>query len=144
MKPSQQQGEGGWRRACAAWAALWVLTACTAAQAATPAEVLEAYVKQAKAPAVPERGQKFFTTNFGRDMGFSCASCHGESPVKAGRDQVTEKFIRPLAPAANAARLSDKVKVEFWFKQNCRDVVGRECTAGEKADMISWLISLNP
>ena len=30
------------------------------------------------------------------------------------------------------------------FSMNCRDVVGRACTAGEKADVLAWLISLKP
>jgi cytochrome c5 len=115
-----------------------------AAQAATPAELLAAYEAQAKAPGAPERGQKLFNTNFGRELGFSCASCHGAEPVRNGRDQVTEKSIRPLAPAAHAPRFTDKTKVETWFRLNCMDVVGRDCSAGEKADVLSWLLTLKP
>ena len=103
------------------------------AWADSPAELVAAYSAKAGAPAQPERGQKFFTTNFGREMGLSCSSCHGATPVRTGRDVVTEKPIAPLAPAANARRFSDRAKVEFWFGQNCKDVVGRECAAGEKA-----------
>ena len=112
------------------------------AWADTPAELVAAYSAKAGAPAQPDKGQKFFTTNFGREMGLSCSSCHGATPVRAGRDVVTEKPIAPLAPAANARRFSDRSKVEFWFGQNCKDVVGRECTAAEKADLISWLMTL--
>jgi mono/diheme cytochrome c family protein len=114
------------------------------AWADTPADLLAAYSAKAGAPAQPDKGQKFFTTNFGREMGLSCSSCHGATPVRAGRDVVTEKPIAPLAPAANARRFSDRSKVEFWFGQNCKDVVGRECTAAEKADLISWLMTLKP
>lgn len=114
------------------------------ALADTPAELLAAYTAKAGTPAQPERGQKFFTTNFGREMGLSCSSCHGATPVRTGRDVVTEKPIAPLAPAANGRRFSDRSKVEFWFGQNCKDVVGRECTAAEKADLISWLVTLKP
>ena len=39
---------------------------------------------------------------------------------------------------------SDPAKVEKWFRRNCNDVAGRECTAGEKADVLAWLISLKP
>lgn len=120
------------------------LCALPMAQAATPAELLAAYEAQAKAPGAPERGERLFTTNFGREMGFSCSSCHGKVPVKLGRDQVTEKSIKPLAPAANPARFTDKSTVENAFRLNCRDVVGRDCTAAEKADVLSWLISLRP
>jgi hypothetical protein len=114
------------------------------AQAATPTELLAAYEAQAKAPGSPERGKKLFTTNFGRELGFSCSSCHGAEPVKNGRDQVTEKLIRPLAPAFNAQRFTDKTKVDTWFRLNCTDVVGRDCSAAEKADVLSWLLTLKP
>ena len=73
-----------------------------------------------------------------------CASCLGAVPVKTSRDQGTEKPIAALAPAANARRFIDASKVENWFRLNCRDVVGRECTAAEKANLMSWLISLEP
>jgi cytochrome c peroxidase len=136
----------GSRRSLGAVLALAVLAnlGLSAAQAATPTELLAAYEAQAKAPGSPERGQKLFTQNFGRELGFSCSSCHGAEPVKNGRDQVTEKVIRPLAPAANPQRFTDKTKVDTWFRLNCTDVVGRDCSAAEKADVISWLLTLKP
>lgn len=118
--------------------------AMQAVHAATPAEVLAGYEAKAGAPGVPARGQKLFNTNFGRDLGLSCASCHGAVPVRPGKDQVTEKPIGALAPAANAQRFTDKSKVENWFRVNCKDFVGRECTAAEKADVVAWLMSLKP
>ena len=48
------------------------------------------------------------------------------------------------APAANAERLTPASKVEFHLWLNCKDVVGRECSAGEKADLMCWLITLQP
>ena len=53
----------------------------------------------------------------------------------------TGKTIQPLAPAANAQRFTDTAKVEKWFRRNCNDVVGRECSAQEKADILAWLSS---
>ena len=113
-------------------------------QAATPAELLAGYSAQAGGAASAERGQKLFSTNFGRDLGLSCASCHGALPTKPGKDVVSEKPIAPLAPAFNPKRFTDKAKVETNFNQNCKDVVGRVCTPGEKADVLAWLISLKP
>jgi hypothetical protein len=55
---------------------------------------------------------------------------------------MTGKAIQPLAPVANAARLTDTAKVDKWFRRNCKDVLGRECTAAEKGDVIAYLISL--
>jgi len=118
--------------------------AVPASHAATPAELLAAYTAQAGAPASPERGQKLFTTNFGRDFGWSCSTCHGAVPTGTGKDDLTGKPIAPMAPAANAKRFTDRAKVDHQFRLNCKDVVGRECSAAEKADVLAWLISLKP
>lgn len=124
-----------------------VLAAALPAGAApdtTPERLLAEYAAKAGAPPSPERGQKLYGTNFGRDLGLSCASCHSEAPTKRGRHALTEKAIAPLAPAANAKRFTDRTTVELNFRMNCKDVIGRECTAAEKADLLSWLLSLKP
>jgi mono/diheme cytochrome c family protein len=118
------------------------LSASLAAQAAAPAEVLAAYTVQAGASPQPARGQQLFTTRHGRD--WSCSSCHGALPTQVGRHAVTGKPIAPLAPAFNAERFTDAAKAEKWFRRNCNDVVGRECSAAEKADVLSWLMTLKP
>ena len=121
-----------------------VATFASTAIAATPADLLAGYTAQAKAPASSQRGQNMFNTNFDKDFGWSCATCHGAVPTRAGQHASTGKEIAPLAPAANPERFTDRTKVEFHFRMNCRDVVGRECTAGEKADLLSWLLTLKP
>lgn len=124
-------------------AAMAALLLCGPALAENPGVLLAGYVKQAGAPASAERGQKFFTTDFKRDFK-GCVECHTANPAKAGKDSISEKVIAPLAPAANSKRFTDPTKVEQAFRTNCKDVVGRECTAGEKADILSWLITLKP
>lgn len=121
-----------------------LLLAGASALAATPAELLAGYTAKAGAPAQPEKGQAFFNKNFGREMGFSCSSCHTANPTRLGRDQVTEKSIKPLAPAANPARFTDAKKADFHFDLNCKDVVGRVCTPAEKADILAWLLTQQP
>ena len=116
--------------------------ATTAALAATPAELLAGYTTQAGSPAQAARGQAFFSTTHGR--AWSCASCHGATPTQAGKHVGTGKPIQPLAPAFNPERFTDPAKVEKWFRRNCNDVAGRECTAGEKADVLAWLTTLKP
>ena len=124
----------------------WPLAAAlclpTPATAATAPELRAGYTAQAGTPASAERGRSFFTTRQGRE--WSCSTCHGEAPVKAGKHASTGKAIQPLAPAANAERFTDPAKVEKWFRRNCNDVVGRECSAAEKADVIAWLEGLKP
>lgn len=111
-------------------------------QAATPAELLSGYISQAGAPASAARGQQFFNRTHGKD--WNCGSCHGAIPTQAGRHASTGKPIAALVPAANAERFTDAAKTEKWFRRNCNDVVGRECTATEKADVLSWLQTLKP
>lgn len=110
--------------------------------ATTPGELLAGYNTQAGATAQGSRGQQFFTSRQGRE--WSCASCHGTRPVAAGQHASTGKAIEPLAPAANAQRFADAAKTEKWFRRNCNDVLGRECSAGEKADVLAWLMTLKP
>ena len=125
-------------------ACLVLATWLPAAQAAKPAELLAEYTAKAGAEASVERGEKLFTTRGAGEMGWSCSSCHGSTPTYNGRHILSEKSIPPLAPAANANRFTDRARVEGWFKTNCNDVLGRSCTAAEKADMLSWLLSLKP
>jgi uncharacterized membrane protein len=112
------------------------------AGAATPAELLAGYSAAAAAPAQAARGQAFFRVRHGGE--WSCASCHGATPTGAGRHAATGKAIEPLAPAANARRFTDAAKAEKWFRRNCNDVLGRECSAAEKADVLAWLNTLEP
>jgi hypothetical protein len=114
--------------------------AVAAAGDTSAARQLERFAAQSGAAAQPSRGRAFFTSTHGRE--WSCASCHGESPASAGRHAATGKAIDPLAPAVNAAAFTDSAKVDKWFRRNCRDVTGRECTAAEKADVMAWLLSL--
>ncbi|MDP1652607.1 MAG: DUF1924 domain-containing protein [Rhodocyclaceae bacterium] len=125
-------------------AVLTVLCAASA-QAATPADLLAGYRTEAAQQAAgfqpsAQRGAAFHARNFGVSAKLaSCASCHTDNPAEAGRHVVTDKAIKPLAPAANVERFSDPAKVEKWFKRNCTEVVGRECNAAEKADYIAFL-----
>ena len=117
------------------------LLAATAVQAATPAELLAGYTKAAGAPASAERGKKLFTTKGPGDFGWSCSSCHTEDPTKVGKHDSSGKPVPPLAPSANKQRFTSSSKVEFHFNLNCKDVLNRECTPGEKADVLAWLLS---
>jgi mono/diheme cytochrome c family protein len=113
-----------------------------AANAATPDQLLAGYSAQAGAVPSPARGQQLFNTPQGKD--WSCASCHGAKPVQAGKHASTGKAITALAPAFSPDRFTDAAKTEKWFRRNCNDVMSRECTAGEKADVLSWLVTLKP
>lgn len=130
------------RTLLAVFALLAATVAAPAALAVTPADLLNAYSAQAGAAPQPVRGQRFFTASHGRE--WSCASCHGALPNQAGKHAATGKSIAPLAPAFNPERFTDPAKAEKWFRRNCNDVAGRECTAAEKADVLSWLLTIKP
>lgn len=89
-----------------------------------------------------ERGRLLFTTRQGGE--WSCASCHGNPPTAPARHASTGKAITPLAPAFNPERFTNTAKVDKWFLRNCKDVLNRECTAIEKADILTWLIQFRP
>jgi Domain of unknown function (DUF1924) len=86
------------------------------------------------------RGEQFFKSKHGGD--WSCSTCHTDNPTAAGKHVVTQKIIKPMAPSANSERFTNAAKVEKWFKRNCKDVVKRECTAQEKGDVLTYLLSL--
>lgn len=117
----------------------------TTALAATPAVLLDGYRSEAARQAAgfqpsAQRGAAFFRQQFGNSAKMpSCASCHSDDPARAGRHVVTDKQIKPLAPAVNVERFTDPAKVEKWFGRNCKEVVGRECSPAEKADFIAFV-----
>ncbi|HRK79481.1 MULTISPECIES: DUF1924 domain-containing protein [Betaproteobacteria] len=118
---------------------LIALTFGSAAWAASPQDLLQQY-EASSGKASAQRGQQLFVNKHGRE--WSCASCHGSTPNKSTQHIVTGKTILPLAPAANEQRFTDAAKSEKWFKRNCNDVMGRECTSQEKVDIISWLLTI--
>ena len=111
------------------------------AYAVTPVDLLNGYVS-ASGGASPsaQRGEQFFSGTHGGQ--WSCATCHGKPPTAEGSHASTGKSIAPLAPAFNPERFTKASVVEKWFKRNCSDVLKRECTAGEKADVMSYLLQL--
>lgn len=125
------------------------LLACGAAQAA-PEALLQQYAPLAKQENPQfqafsaSRGGQFYHAKRTHSSGnvLSCAACHTDNPKSAGKNEKTGKEILPMAPAANAERLSDPAKVEKWFKRNCQDVLERACTAQEKGDFLAYLLSI--
>jgi hypothetical protein len=122
------------------------LSVATGAAAQTPADIrqsLETTARQESpgfAGFSAQRGAAFFRATQGRE--WSCASCHTQNPMAAGKHAKTGKEIAALAPAANAERFTRPDKVEKWFRRNCNDVLGRTCSAQEKGDVLAYLMSL--
>jgi hypothetical protein len=103
------------------------------------ADLLTGYRADGGKDFTAAHGEQFFRARHG-DM--SCTSCHTDNTKAAGKHAQTGKLIEPLAPSANPKRLSDPAKVEKWFKRNCNDVLKRACTAQEKGDFVTYLLSI--
>lgn len=90
-----------------------------------------------------ERGKSLFQGKHtgGKPDTPSCTSCHTADLGKAGKTRAG-KEIAPMASSANPKRYSDPAEVEKWFKRNCNDVLGRECTAIEKGDVLVYLLGI--
>ncbi len=118
------------------------------AGAATPADFLQQFASEASEsePAFAgfssRRGEQLFSATHGND--WSCASCHTRDPRQPGEHARTGKRIDPLAPTVNAERFTSERQVSKWFRRNCNDVLGRACSAREKGDVLTYLLSLQP
>jgi len=132
--------------AAAAIAALLV----SAAALADPARdaILAAFADQAKSADAAfagfstDRGRAFWTATHsgGKPDTPSCTTCHGADPKAAGQTRAGQS-IAPMAVSVTPDRFTDPEKVAKWFLRNCNSVLGRECTAAEKGDVITYLSS---
>jgi len=124
---------------------LLLLVCSGSALADTPASLVSAYAADAakKTPGFTpsvQRGQAFFTKewNVSKKMP-NCTVCHSKNLRMEGKHVITNKRIAPFSPAVNPKRFTKAKKVEKWFSRNCTEVVGRECSSGEKADFIQYI-----
>ncbi len=142
MYPSTRRFPQPLIRALALTAASLSLSWCAWAGDTTPAQQLGHWSAQAGAPGNAQSGRMFFNGRHGGE--WSCSSCHGNPPIKSGQHASTGKEIAPLAPAANPLVFTSTARVDKWFRRNCKDVLARECSATEKADVLAYLIALKP
>ncbi|HLO74831.1 MAG TPA: DUF1924 domain-containing protein [Magnetospirillum sp.] len=120
-----------------------------AALAADPARdaILADFAAQAKKadPAFAgfsaQRGETLFRTKWakGDERTPSCTACHTENPKNAGQNAKTGRAIDPVAVSANPKRFTDMDQVEKQFVRDCKSVLGRECTAQEKGDYVTFM-----
>jgi len=116
------------------------------AMAQAPEEILADITHEARTgnPAFKgfsaSQGEIFFKEKHGGE--WACVSCHTDKPATPGKHAKTGKLIQPLAPAANPERFTNPAKVAKWFKRNCNDVLGRVCSAQEKGDVMSYLLTV--
>lgn len=130
-------------------AALGVFSGSALADSASAQKLADKYAAIAKnidptsKGASAEDGKAFFNRELtikGKQV--ACASCHTANPAETGKHIVTKKSIKPLAPSANPERFANVDKVEKNFEKHCLDIIGRDCTAQEKANFITYLLSV--
>ncbi len=111
-------------------------------QADAVTELQSGYLKQGAGQFSATRGESFWAREFTdskTDQPRSCALCHTQDLMNTGKHAKTGKVIEPMAPSVNPQRLTDKAKIEKWFKRNCKWTLGRECTSQEKGDLLTFL-----
>lgn len=135
---------------------LWVLTALAAGwgladsgpAAASQQDHIAGYASEAKTldknfnAFSAERGNILFSSRpaTGKPDTPSCTSCHTSSPTGFGQTRAG-KEIAPMALSKTPDRYTDIKKIEKWFRRNCKSVLGRVCTALEKGDFLTFMIS---
>jgi hypothetical protein len=115
------------------------------AASATPAsdELFARYKSEGASSFDAERGKADWAKEGKIEDGvkMNCSTCHGDDLRKPGKHKKTGKVIEAMAPSVNPERFTDAKKIEKWFKRNCNDAWGRECTAQEKGDVLKFLLS---
>ena len=125
-------------------AALIVSAGIGLAQASGPRDaIIAGYAAAAGGPLSTARGKALFRGQHtgGKPETPSCLTCHTNNLSGMGQTRVG-KAIKPMAVSANPDRFTDQAKVNKWFRRNCNTVLGRECTAQEKGDVLTYLNSL--
>lgn len=122
--------------------ALFAAGFATSALAGPREDMLAQYAAAARSSGFSAaRGQTLHTQNFagGKPDTPACTSCHGKDPRAGGRTP-GGKAIDAVAVSVTPTRYTDPAKVEKWFKRNCNEVLGRECTPQEKGDWLTYVI----
>ena len=105
-------------------------------------EAMALYQQQGAGAANPAHGEELWKQSFlnnKTNQKRSCTSCHTDNLRAMGSHIRTKKAIEPLAPSANKERLTEIKKINKWFKRNCKWTLGRECSAQEKMDFLSYI-----
>lgn len=128
-------------------AALFVLPVAALAADSARDAILADYAAQAKSSDAaftgfsPQRGETLFRSKStgGDPRTPSCTACHTDSPRNPGQNAKTGRTIDPVAVSVNPKRFTNRDDVEKQFGRDCKSVLGRECSAREKGDYITFM-----
>lgn len=90
-----------------------------------------------------EAGRAFYIKKVfvdGEDL--SCSTCHTDDPTKEGKHKDTHNVTKPVAISANPEAFSDVKKTEKAFSKYCRELYKKDCSAQEKGDFLTYLLSV--
>lgn len=115
-------------------------TIALSAEAGPREDIIAGFMAEGAGPANPANGEAMYNANYGTGKVETpkCQSCHGATPQQGGETR-TAKPIDPMAVSKTPDRFTDKKKVDKWFLRNCKGVIGRECTAQEKVDFLTFM-----
>ncbi len=118
----------------------FALVTPSVAAAGARSSIIAGFAAKAGKPLSAARGKAFFTGKHtgGKPETPTCLTCHTSNLRGMGKTRAG-KAIKPMAVSANPERFTDPKKVAKWFRRNCKTVLGRECTAQEKGDVLTWL-----
>ncbi len=68
-----------------------------------------------------------------------CTTCHTDDLRNEAKHTRTGKLIKPMAPSVNEERLTKIKNIRKWLKRNCKWTLGRECSAQEKGDVLTFI-----
>lgn len=131
-----------WHKGLVFAGAMIAAGAAWAAPAAVQA-IIDSYATAGGANFSADAGKALFQANHtgGNPDTPSCTTCHTADPKNVGHTRAG-KEIAPMASSLSPDRFTDPAKVEKWFGRNCNTVLGRECTAQEKGDILTYLSNL--
>lgn len=130
------------KRPFAAFVITLAATVAAPVSAGPREDLLAQYAAAAKSAGFSAaRGETLHTKNFagGKPNMPACTSCHGKDTHGPGRT-TAGKTIDAMAVSITPSRYTDSAKVEKWFRRNCNDVLGRDCTPQEKGDWLTYMI----
>lgn len=107
-------------------------------------QMLDTYRAEGAGEFSAERGKKMWTQNFTQQKSskqVNCATCHTNNLQQAGAHIRTGKVIEAMSARTNAERFNETKKIKKWFLRNCKWTLGRECTAQEKGDYLTYFLS---
>ncbi len=106
--------------------------------------LMSVYTQEAPQAFSNERGKQVWNQTGITKKGIKrqCSTCHGKDLSQNGKHYKSGKVIKAMAPSANAKRLIKEKKIKKWLKRNCKWTFGKECTAQQKGDILSYLNTL--